>query len=148
MSNLSIILIFFILVSSLVLENSPLVRFSLSIIFLTCVLFTYHFFQFNKKFNTKVFNIFLIIGIFYFSLKNFDRIYQAKFSDFPWPNYVNANYEKRKSNIINVFIYRPKNIDQGWQGRLCWNTPFICTYNFDKIIVNKIKLNYLMVSKK
>ena len=79
LSNLSIILIFFILVSSLVLENSPLVRFSLSIIFLTCVLFTYHFFQFNKKFNTKVFNIFLIIGIFYFSLKNFDRIYQAKF---------------------------------------------------------------------
>ena len=36
------------------------------------------------------------------------------------------------------------NKKNGWQGRLCWNTPFICSYN--KLDVSK-KKGYLVVKK-
>tara|TARA_A100001011_G_scaffold66970_1_gene68151 strand:+ start:159 stop:434 length:276 start_codon:yes stop_codon:yes gene_type:complete len=44
-------------------------------------------------------------------------------------------------------IYYPdlkKNEKNGWQGRLCWNIPFICTYN--KLDVMK-KNGYLIINK-
>ena len=44
-------------------------------------------------------------------------------------------------------IYYPdikKNKKNGWQGRLCWNTPFICSYN--KLDVRK-KNGYLIINK-
>ena len=36
------------------------------------------------------------------------------------------------------------NKKNGWQGRLCWDIPFMCSYN--KININK-KNNYLYLSK-
>ena len=44
-------------------------------------------------------------------------------------------------------IYFPdvkNNEKNGWQGRLCWNTPFICSYN--KLDVSK-KNGYLIINK-
>ena len=44
-------------------------------------------------------------------------------------------------------IYQPdtkKNSKNGWQGRLCWNTPFICSYN--KLVLKK-KNGYLIINK-
>ena len=44
-------------------------------------------------------------------------------------------------------IYYPdikKNKKNGWQGILCWNTPFICSYN--KLDVSK-KNGYLIINK-
>ena len=52
---------------------------------------------------------------------------------------------KISNDYIN--IYYPdieKNKKNGWQGRLCWNTPFICSYN--KLDVSK-KNGYLIVNK-
>ena len=37
-----------------------------------------------------------------------------------------------------------KNSKNGWQGRLCWNIPFICSYN--KLEVEK-KNGYLIIKK-
>ena len=50
---------------------------------------------------------------------------------------------------INEFvkIFRPdidSNSKNGWQGRLCWDIPFICSYN--KLDVNK-KNGYLIINK-
>ena len=50
---------------------------------------------------------------------------------------------------INKFvkIYRPdvnNNSKNGWQGRLCWNTPFICSTN--NLDVNK-KNGYMIITK-
>ena len=44
-------------------------------------------------------------------------------------------------------IYKPdieKNSKNGWQGRLCWNTPFICSYNQLEL---KKKNGYLIINK-
>ena len=37
-----------------------------------------------------------------------------------------------------------KNSANGWQGRLCWNIPFICSYN--SLEVRK-KYGYLIINK-
>ena len=53
--------------------------------------------------------------------------------------------EKNQNQIIK--IYRPdvkKNSINSWQGRLCWNTPFICSYY--KLEVKK-KNSYLIIKK-
>ena len=49
--------------------------------------------------------------------------------------------EKNQNQIIK--IYRPdvkKNSINSWQGRLCWDIPFICSYNNLIWIKNKIKI--------
>ena len=46
-----------------------------------------------------------------------------------------------------AYIYYPdikKNKKNGWQGRLCWDTPFICSYN--KLNVSK-KNGYLIINR-
>ena len=46
-----------------------------------------------------------------------------------------------------IKIFRPdveNNSQNGWQGRLCWDIPFICSYN--KLEVIK-KNGYLIVNK-
>ena len=54
-----------------------------------------------------------------------------------------------KKELSNKFvnIYRPdikNNKKNGWQGRLCWETPFICSYN--NLAVYK-KYGYLIINK-
>ena len=46
-----------------------------------------------------------------------------------------------------IKIYRPdveNNSKNGWQGRLCWNIPFICSYN--KLDIKK-KNGYFIINK-
>ena len=46
-----------------------------------------------------------------------------------------------------IKVFRPdveSNSKNGWQGRLCWNIPFICSYN--KLDVIK-KNGYLIINK-
>ncbi|MDC2980400.1 hypothetical protein OAZ14_03025, partial [Candidatus Pelagibacter sp.] len=57
--------------------------------------------------------------------------------------YVNDN----EYTNIHVKIFRPdvkNNSLNGWQGRLCWNIPFICSYN--KLDIRK-KNGYLIINK-
>ena len=54
-----------------------------------------------------------------------------------------------RDDISNRYanIYYPdveNNTKNGWQGRLCWNIPFICSYN--RIDVRK-KNGYLIINK-
>ena len=61
---------------------------------------------------------------------------------------INNQYIFREDIISEyVRIYRPdieNNKKNGWQGRLCWNTPFICSYN--KLEVKR-KNGYLIIIK-
>ena len=68
---------------------------------------------------------------------------------------ANSHNESSSNNYIlnetdsNEFakIFVPdveNNKKNGWQGRLCWNTPFICSYN--KLEVKR-KNGYLMIIK-
>ena len=53
----------------------------------------------------------------------------------------------KKDSNEHANIYYPdikKNIKNGWQGRLCWDIPFICSYN--KLEVLK-KNGYLILNK-
>ena len=59
------------------------------------------------------------------------------------------NLYKLRDDISNEYakIYYPdidNNKKNGWQGRLCWNTPFICSYQ--KLDVRK-KNGYLIINK-
>ena len=52
-----------------------------------------------------------------------------------------------KNNNQLIKIYQPdiqNNSTNGWQGRLCWNIPFICSYN--KLDIRK-KNGYLIINK-
>ena len=85
------------------------------------------------------------MSLVYSSTKNIVRIDNF---NYPYPTYIKSNFETKKTGVSNIFLHKPVNKDQGWQGYLCWNTPFICTYKFDNIIVNRSKLNYLIVGEK
>ena len=59
---------------------------------------------------------------------------------------LNTSYNNEYFNIYYPDI--EKNKKNGWQGRLCWDIPFICSYNKLDIgkkngylIVNKLKIN-------
>ena len=64
---------------------------------------------------------------------------------------VKNEYIEFNDNVVNetVSVFRP-NIEannlagNGWQGRLCWDIPFMCSYK--KIKVNLIN-DYYFISK-
>tara|TARA_B000000565_G_scaffold189207_1_gene144143 strand:- start:509 stop:784 length:276 start_codon:yes stop_codon:yes gene_type:complete len=87
---------------------------------------TFIFFSFSKNIVrlTKVENIFL-------GILKIDNKYIA--------------HDKNANQLIK--IYQPdiqSNSKNGWQGRLCWNIPFICSYN--KLDIRK-KNGYLIINK-
>ena len=66
---------------------------------------------------------------------------------------IENKYLLNKKNINQlVKIYRPdieNNSINGWQGRLCWDIPFICSTNKldvkkknGYLIINKLKIEY------
>jgi len=138
--------IFFILVSFIFwLKFSPVYRFSipyfLSFIFIiTLGLYRY------REFSKKVFiSIFLIAVVFNFS-KNISRL-SKKDNVFYGIEKINNGFIVEKSSYNNfIDVYKPdtKKNKTGWQGRLCWDIPFLCTYR--EIKVNK-KNGYLFFSK-
>ena len=59
----------------------------------------------------------------------------------------NNFYTDNLSENKFIIVRRPdidNNKENGWQGRLCWDIPFVCSYN--EILVNK-KNGYLFFSK-
>ena len=75
------------------------------------------------------------------------RIYKAE-DIFIGIHKIDNSYILR-DDISNEYvkIYYPdveNNSKNGWQGRLCWNIPFICSYN--RIDVRK-KNGYLIINK-
>ena len=61
---------------------------------------------------------------------------------------IENQYILNNSNTKQIRkIFQPdikKNSTNGWQGRLCWNIPFICSYNSLEI---KKKYGYLIINK-
>jgi len=139
--------LFFILFSFVFwLKFSPVYRFAIPYFLSLIFLINYKFYSI-KKFSKKIFTIILILMISFNFSKNILRISNKnmihfgidkinnKFtkSDFKSNNYLSINKPNIKENKSN-----------GWQGRLCWDIPFLCSYN--AVQVNK-KYGYLFINK-
>ena len=141
------ILIFFLLFSLLFWLNfSPVYRFAIHL-FATLIFIIFSDIFLSKKFSQKIFTILIIIFVFFSFSKNIIRVNKID-NLFVGIQKINNEYliNDKDSNEY-AKIYRPdieKNKKNGWQGRLCWNTPFICSYN--KLDVNK-KNGYLIINK-
>ena len=128
------------------LNFSPVVRFSIPFLVTIIFIISYKFYI-KKKFSKNIFIFFvLIFSIFNFS-KNIIRINDTK-KVFVGIQQIENQYLLNEINSNEyVNIYYPdikKNKKNGWQGRLCWDIPFICSYN--KLDIGK-KNGYLIVNK-
>ena len=141
------ILYFFLVIGFLFWLNfSPVYRFATHL-FVTLVFVVLIRYLMNKKFSKKIFLFFIMIFIFFNFSKNILRLVETD-DIFIGIKKIENKYvlnEKNQNQIIK--IYRPdvkKNSINSWQGRLCWNTPFICSYY--KLEVKK-KNSYLIIKK-
>ncbi len=141
------ILYFFLVIGFLFWLNfSPVYRFATHL-FVTLVFVVLIRYLMNKKFSKKIFLFFIMIFIFFNFSKNILRLVETD-DIFIGIKTIENKYvlnEKNQNQIIK--IYRPdvkKNSINSWQGRLCWNTPFICSYY--KLEVKK-KNSYLVIKK-
>ena len=141
------ILYFFLVIGFLFWLNfSPVYRFATHL-FVTLVFVVLIRYLMNKKFSKKIFLFFTMIFIFFNFSKNISRLVETD-DIFIGIKKIENKYvlnEKNQNQIIK--IYRPdvkKNSINSWQGRLCWNTPFICSYY--KLEVKK-KNSYLIIKK-
>ena len=141
------ILYFFLVIGFLFWLNfSPVYRFATHL-FVTLVFVVLIRHLMNKEFSKKIFLIFIMSFIFFNFSKNILRLVETD-DIFIGIKKIENKYvlnEKNQNQIIK--IYRPdvkKNSINSWQGRLCWNTPFICSYY--KLEVKK-KNSYLIIRK-
>ncbi len=128
------------------LNYSPVFRFATHI-FITLVFLFFSSILILKEFSKKKFLIFISVFLIFNFSKNILRISNTE-------NFFLGIQKIENEYILNntisnkyANIYYPdvkKNKKNGWQGRLCWNTPFICSKN--KLNVSK-KKGYLVVKK-
>ncbi|SMF79381.1 LIC_10190 family membrane protein [Candidatus Pelagibacter sp. HIMB1321] len=103
----------------------------------------------QKIFSQKIFITLLILCLTFNFSKNLKRISEKNIITFGIDG-VKNEYIEFNDNVVNekVSVFRP-NIEannlagNGWQGRLCWDIPFICSYN--KIKVNLVN-NYIIIN--
>ena len=140
-------LYFFLILGFLFWINySPVYRFAIHL-FITLIFVLFISNLVSRKFSNKIFFVFTIIFIFFSFTKNIIRL--SKVEDiFVGIIKIDNQYilNNENSNKIRK-IYKPdlkKNSVNGWQGRLCWNIPFICSYNRLDV---KEKNGYLVINK-
>ena len=101
-----------------------------------------------KNFSKNFFLSFLISCIFFNFSKNIVRLNRAENIFLGIQKIDNKYFLSEKNNNQLIKIYQPdfkKNrLINGWQGRLCWDIPFICSYN--ALDVRK-KNGYLIINK-
>ena len=128
------------------LNFSPVYRFAIHL-FLILIFVLLIGILTTKNFSKKVFLIFLMTFIFFSFSKNIIRLNKVE-NIFLGVLKIENKYLLNKKNINQlVKIYRPdieNNSKNGWQGRLCWDIPFICSTN--KLDVKK-KNGYLIINK-
>ena len=141
------ILYFFIIISFIFwLSFSPVVRFAI-FIFVTFIFLIISNIFFSKIFSKKKFIVFIFIFLTFNFSKNILRINQAEELFLGIKKIDNKFVLKKQISNTFVNIYQPdinNNKKNGWQGRLCWETPFICSYN--NLDVYK-KYGYLIINK-
>jgi len=140
--------IYFFLILGLLfwLHFSPVYRFAIHL-FLILIFVILIGFLITKNFSKKVFLIFLMTFIFFSFSKNVIRLNKVE-NIFLGVQKIENKYLLNEKNINQlVKIYRPdikNNSINGWQGRLCWDIPFICSYNSLGV---KKKNGYLIINK-
>jgi len=140
--------IYFFLILGLLfwLHFSPVYRFAIHL-FLILIFVMLIGFLITKNFSKKVFLIFLMTFIFFSFSKNVIRLNKVE-NIFLGVQKIENKYLLNEKNINQlVKIYRPdieNNSINGWQGRLCWDIPFICSYNSLGV---KKKNGYLIINK-
>ena len=128
------------------LSFSPVYRFAIYL-FLTLVFVIFVSNLKSRGFSKRVFIIFIFTFVFFSCLKNINRLTKVD-KVFLGVLKIDNKYilSDQGTNQLRK-IYHPnikKNLKNGWQGRLCWNTPFICSYN--KLELKK-KNGYLIINK-
>ena len=128
------------------LNFSPIYRFAIYL-FVTLIFILLIKSLISKNFSQKFFLIFVTTFIFFSFSKNVERLSKVD-NIFLGISKIDNKFILNEKNVNTlVKIYQPdieNNRKNGWQGRLCWNTPFICSYN--KLDVRK-KKGYLVVKK-
>ncbi len=138
--------IFFVIISFIFwLDFSPVYRFAVPYFLSLFFIFSINFFL-KRYFSKKIFLLLIILSLLFSFSKNILRIKNKNIIFYGIEKINNKFYQDKKSNNKFLNIYRP-DIDSnknGWQGRLCWDIPFLCSYNH--LNVNK-KYGYLILSK-
>jgi len=147
--DLKIFIFFLIIGFTFWFSFSPVYRFG--ILYFVCLIFFFTAPLYRKKILSK--NLFLTLLCLFLTFnfsKNISRIIQK--------NYINFGIDKVNNKYVLYDDYNNKNAipvfrpdielnelnGNGWQGRLCWDIPFICSYS--EIKVNLIN-NYYFISK-
>ena len=140
--------LFVFLIISLIfwLHFSPVFRFATHLFVTLAFILLLNLFL-SRNFSKKIFVYFISIFILFNFSKNISRVIKID-EWFVGIQKIDNRY------IINqtygnefIKVFRPdveSNSKNGWQGRLCWNTPFICSYN--KLEVKR-KNGYLVIIK-
>ncbi len=128
------------------LNFSPVYRFAIYL-FLTLIYVLLIGSLISRYFSKKIFIFFVMIFIFFSFSKNIVRLTKVE-NIFLGILKIENQYILNNTNTDQIRkIFRPdikKNSANGWQGRLCWNIPFICSYN--SLEVRK-KYGYLIINK-
>ena len=113
------------------LNFSPVYRFAVHL-FLTLIFILFVRILVSKNFSKKVFLIFVMTFVFYSFSKNILRLNKNE-NIFLGILKIDNKYVLSDYNTNQLIkIYRPdveNNSKNSWQGRLCWDIPFICSYN-------------------
>ena len=128
------------------LKFSPVYRFAihLFVTFAYIILFSH---LASRNISKKIFVIFIITFVFFSFSKNILRLNNEE-NIFIGIKKIDNKYVSNKKSINDILkIYRPdikNNSKNGWQGRLCWDTPFICSSSALDV---KKKNGYLLINK-
>ena len=141
-------LFIFVLLSLLFwLTFSPVYRFGITF-FMTAVLLILSNFFSNKKITKNLFMAILGLCLLFNFSKNINRILNNDKIYFGTQNIKN-NYVLDDKNSLEsskiFFVDVEKNKFNGWQGRLCWDIPIICSYSDVEL---EKKRNYLLIKKR
>ena len=128
------------------LNYSPVLRFAIHI-FITLVFLFFSSILISREFSKKKFLIFISVFLIFSFSKNILRINNTEMLFLGIQKIENEYILNNKISNKYANIYYPdvkKNSKNGWQGRLCWSTPFICSYNSLDV---KKKNGYLIINK-
>tara|TARA_B100000886_G_scaffold339785_1_gene306322 strand:- start:820 stop:2457 length:1638 start_codon:yes stop_codon:yes gene_type:complete len=112
------------------LNFSPVYRFAIHL-FLTFIYMLLLNFFYLKHFSKKVFIIFFSIFILFNFSKNVLRLNKENDVYFGIQKIHNKYVKNIRYSNKHAKIFVPdieNNSQNGWQGRLCWDIPFICSY--------------------
>ena len=129
------------------LNYSPVYRFAIHL-FLTLFFVVFIRYLLSINFSKKFFLFFLMTFVFFSFSKNILKLNKLENIFFGIKKIDNQYLISDSTSIQPIKVYKPdvkKNtLKNGWQGRLCWNIPFICSYNSLDV---KEKNGYLIINK-